>query len=136
MSEHVIMREAREKLAKLGNGLIWRNNVGKFWTLGTSACCMHCGGNLLGGRAVRGASITACGLGVGSADLIGLHRVTVTPEMVGTAIGRFVGIEMKTATGRERPEQLQWRQVVQRYGGIAGTARSADDALALVEVSR
>lgn len=133
MSEHIIMREVREGIAKRNAGPIWRNNVGKFWTLGKTACCAHCGGNLMGGRAVRGASITACGLGMGSADLVGLQLVTITPEMVGTSMGRFVGIEVKTATGRERPEQTQWRQVVQRYGGIAGTARSVADALALVE---
>lgn len=136
MSEHVIMREVREALAARRAGPIWRNNVGKFWTLSNTACCAHCGGNLHGGRAVRGATLTAVGLGVGSADLVGLQVVTVTPEMVGTTIGQFVGIEIKTATGRERPEQTKWREVVQRYGGIAGTARNVDDALAIVGATR
>lgn len=136
MSEHVIMREIREALAKRGAGPIWRNNVGKFWTLSNQASCAHCGGNLHGGRALRGASITACGLGTGSADLIGVQLVTVSPAMVGSKIGRFVGIEVKTATGRVRPEQTQWHEVVERYGGLVGTARSVSDALAIVEASR
>ncbi len=68
------------------------------------------------------------GLCKGSADLIGWKRVTVTPEMVGSTMAVFTSIEVKTATGRLRPEQQQWLDAVQAAGGIAGVARSVEDA--------
>jgi hypothetical protein len=69
------------------------------------------------------------GLCKGSADLIGWRTVTITPEMVGTQVAVFTSIEVKTATGRLRPEQQQWLDAVQAAGGIAGVARSVEDAL-------
>jgi hypothetical protein len=71
------------------------------------------------------------GLCKGSADLIGWKRVTITPEMVGTTVAVFVSIEVKTPTGRLRPEQQQWLDAVQAAGGIAGVARSVEDAIRL-----
>jgi hypothetical protein len=68
------------------------------------------------------------GLCKGSADLIGWRTVTVTPEMVGTQMAVFLSIEVKTPTGRLRPEQQQWLDAVQAAGGIAGVARSVEDA--------
>ncbi len=72
------------------------------------------------------------GLCKGSADLIGWRTVTVTPDMVGTQVAVFLSIEVKTPTGRLRPEQQQWLDVVQAAGGIAGVARSVEDALRIV----
>jgi len=72
------------------------------------------------------------GLCKGSADLIGWRTVTVTPEMVGTQVAVFLSIEVKTPTGRLRPEQQQWMDAVQAAGGIAGVARSVEDALRIV----
>ena len=72
------------------------------------------------------------GLQPGSSDLIGWRTVTITPEMVGTTIAVFTSIEVKTATGRLRPEQQQWLDAVQSAGGIAGVARSVEDALNLL----
>jgi len=72
------------------------------------------------------------GLCKGSADLIGWKRVTVTPEMVGQQVAVFLSIEVKTPTGRLRPEQKQWLDTVRAAGGIAGVARSVEDALRIV----
>jgi hypothetical protein len=72
------------------------------------------------------------GLAKGSADLIGWKRVTVTPDMVGQQVAVFTSIEVKTATGRLRPEQQQWLDAVQAAGGIAGVARSVEDAATLL----
>jgi hypothetical protein len=72
------------------------------------------------------------GLCKGSADLIGWKRVTITPEMVGTQVAVFLSIEVKTPTGRLRPEQQQWLDAVQAAGGIAGVARSVEDAATLL----
>ena len=69
------------------------------------------------------------GLAKGSADLIGWRTVTITPEMVGRQVAVFTSIEVKTPTGRVKPEQQQWLDAVQSAGGIAGVARSVEDAL-------
>lgn len=69
------------------------------------------------------------GLAKGSADLIGWRTVTITPEMVGQQVAVFTSIEVKTATGRLTPEQRQWLAAVETAGGIAGVARSVEDAL-------
>jgi hypothetical protein len=72
------------------------------------------------------------GLCKGSADLIGWKQVTVTPEMVGQQVAVFTSIEVKTPTGRMRPEQQQWLDTVKAAGGIAGIARSVEDALRIM----
>ncbi len=53
----------------------------------------------------------------GGSDLIGW-----------THAGRFLAIEVKTATGRVRPEQIAFIKTVREFGGYAGIARSAQDA--------
>ena len=72
------------------------------------------------------------GLCKGSADLIGWTTRTITAEMVGHQVAVFTSIEVKTPTGRLRPEQRQWLEVVETAGGIAGVARSVADAEALL----
>jgi hypothetical protein len=72
------------------------------------------------------------GLCKGSADLIGWTTRTITPEMVGTQVAVFTSIEVKAATGRLRPEQRQWLDAVQAAGGVAGVARSVEDAQVLL----
>ena len=75
------------------------------------------------------------GLAKGSADLIGWTTRTITPEMVGQQVAVFTSIEVKTPTGRLRPEQRQWLEAVQAAGGIAGVARSVEDAEALLRIT-
>jgi hypothetical protein len=76
----------------------------------------------------RSGRLVTFGLARGSADLIGWRTITVTPEMVGTRLAVFTSIEVKTPTGRIRPEQQAWLATVQGAGGIAGVARSVTDA--------
>lgn len=64
--------------------------------------------NLRNGRKLR------YGLGVGSADLIG-----IAPD------GRFLAVEMKSATGKATPEQRQFLALVARRGGVAILCRTA-----------
>lgn len=70
--------------------------------------------------------------GKGAGDLIGWRTITITPEMVGQQVAVFASIEVKSPTGRLRPEQRQWMEAVQAAGGIAGVARSVEDAEALL----
>jgi hypothetical protein len=68
------------------------------------------------------------GLCPGSADLIGWRAVTITPEHVGQTLAVFLSIEVKTPTGKPRPEQLRWLKAIQAHGGIGMVARSAAEA--------
>lgn len=79
--------------------LVWRQNTGAYKEPKT-------------GRLIR------YGLCVGSSDIVGL-----------CADGRFLAVEVKTETGRMRPEQTAFIAAVQKAGGRAGIARSAQDAL-------
>ncbi len=89
--------------------VLWRNNVGltEFWD----------------GKQV---SVVRYGLADERADLVGL----LSPS------GRFLAVEVKTATGRVKPEQLQWLALVRRFGGFAAVVRSVDEALAAVARAR
>jgi hypothetical protein len=71
----------------------------------------------------RGARVRY-GLAPGSADLVGVLA------------GRFVALEVKTATGRVAVEQSQWLALVRRYGGFAAVVRSPEDALAAIARAR
>ena len=76
----------------------------------------------------RTGRLVTFGLARGSADLIGWRTITVTQAMVGTRLAVFTSIEVKTPTGRIRPEQQAWLEAVQKAGGIAIVARSVPDA--------
>ena len=80
----------------------------------------------------RTGRLVTFGLARGSADLIGWRTVTITQAMVGTRLAIFTSIEVKTPTGRVRPEQQAWLTAVHQAGGIAGIARSVTDAQALL----
>lgn len=73
------------------------------------------------------------GLAKGSADLVGWKTVTITPDMVGQEVAVFTSLEIKTPKGRATPYQQAWLTAVEKAGGIAGIARSVDDALRIVE---
>ena len=76
----------------------------------------------------RTGRLVTFGLARGSADLIGWRTVTITQAMVGSRIAVFTSIEVKTERGRVRPEQHAWLSTVQGAGGIAGVARSVEEA--------
>jgi hypothetical protein len=64
------------------------------------------------------------GLCVGSSDVIG-----ISPD------GRFLAVEVKTDKGKPSPDQIRFIEAIKRKGGIAGIARSASDAVALLSQS-
>ena len=96
-----------------GPARLWRNNVGALKDRT--------------GRLVR------YGLCPGSSDLIGLRSVTITPDMVGQTLAVFTAIEVKDR-GRPTPEQQAFIAMVQQAGGLAGVARSTEDARAILRL--
>lgn len=68
----------------------------------------------------------------GGSDLIGLRSVVVTRDMVGQTLAVFTAMEVKTPEGRVEPEQRNFVEFVQRFGGIAGVVRSPEDGVKLV----
>jgi hypothetical protein len=69
----------------------------------------------------------------GGSDLIGWKSVTITPEMVGQKLAVFLAIEVKGERTRVTDQQRNFIERVRLDGGIAGVARSVDDALAITE---
>lgn len=76
---------------------------------------------------LRDARHVRMGLFPGSADLIGWRTLTVTSDMVGKPIAQFLSIEIKTPTGRVRPDQQNWLEQVTLSGGHAIIARAVSD---------
>ena len=70
--------------------------------------------------------------GSGGSDLIGLHSLTITPAMVGKRVAVFLAVEVKSDTGKATSDQLAFIEFVKAMGGIAGVARSSDEALNLI----
>lgn len=73
------------------------------------------------------------GLGVGSTDLVGVHTIVITPEMVGRIIGVAVFAEVKTDTGRLQEHQENFINQMLKMGAIAGVVRSVEDMNNLLE---
>ena len=109
-SEKKIQHEIHTGL--IGDTHLFRNNVG---TATTST-----------------GSVLKFGLCQGSSDLIGWTTITITPEMVGRRIAVFTAIEVKSATGRASDKQKKFINRIHDCGGIAGVARSLDDAESIV----
>lgn len=56
-----------------------------------------------------------------------------SPDILGCYYGRFVGIEVKTPTGRQSDQQRKFQAALTRSGGVYIVARSADDALTALQ---
>ena len=89
----------------------------------------HCGA-LVDRRSGR---LIQFGLHPGSPDLVGWKSVEITPEMVGSTIAVFCGVEIKTPTGRVREDQVHFLDRISSAGGISGVARSVDEAVSLLQ---
>jgi len=93
---------------------VWRNETSGAW-VGKQ---IHRDGDQV---TLINAHMMTFGLAVGSSDIIG-----ITPE------GRFLAVEVKTPKGRPTKEQLRFIEAVRAAGGIAGIARSVEEALDLI----
>jgi hypothetical protein len=131
MRESKILMAIRDACNR-GPVRLWRNNVGTALVINHSNpgmkqaiinACIE-----LAERRSAFAQRMSFGLAEGSGDLIGYRQVTVTEEMVGMTIAVFVSCEVKTDTGRVRPEQANWLAHISGAGGLAFVARSVEDA--------
>lgn len=70
---------------------------------------------------------------VGRAGQVEFGLVTGAADLIGIGPGGvFLALEVKTATGRQRPEQRQFQKVVNRYRGVYAVVRNEDQAMAIV----
>ena len=131
MSEHITQQRI---LLACGSGSVrlWRNNVGTGWAgLATKVTP----GNLRtvsqalrpGDVVIRQGRPLHAGLCVGSSDLIGYRVVD--------RVAQFVALEVKSATGRPTAQQVQFLDHINAVGGLAGIARSVDDAAAILRLT-
>jgi len=95
--------------------LVWRVETAGAW-VGQK---IHQDGDMV---TLSNSRMFVTGLCKGGADIIGIHRAT----------GRFLAVEVKTSKGRTTPEQDRFLEVVRKAGGIAGVARSPEEALSLL----
>ena len=103
-----------------GDTRLFRQNVGKAW-IGEYRRLRN------GDVIIKNARRFHSGV-KGMSDLIGWHSVVITPEMVGRKVAIYTGLEVKGDRGRPTKEQLQFISTVKTAGGIAGIARSPEDA--------
>lgn len=57
-------------------------------------------------------------------------------DLIGCYCGRFLAVEIKTATGKQTEEQRTFQRCVERNGGIYLMPRSVQDAVNMVEALR
>lgn len=93
---------------------VWRVETAGAW-VGRQ---IHKDGNTV---TLANARMFTTGLCKGGSDILG-----IAPN------GAFLAVEVKTKTGRVSPEQQRFINAVRAAGGIAGVARSVEDALELI----
>ena len=111
MSEQSIQQRIRLACSR-GPVRLWRNNTGR----------------IVG----KDGRMVTFGLCPGSADLIGYRTIVITPDMVGQTVAVFAAVEVKAQRGRPTTEQAAFLDHVTAAGGLAGIARSVEDAEAIL----
>lgn len=104
--ESTISKRIRVAVARTGKAVVTRNYVGKVvpW-------------------AAPDARPVLAGLGLGSADLVGM--------LLGS--GRAIALEVKTERGVVGDDQKLWLNAFRKRGGFACVVRSPEEAVAAIE---
>ena len=55
-------------------------------------------------------------------------------DIIGTVKGKFVALEVKTGTGRQKEDQKKFQEVVEDAGGFYSIVRSREQAIDLIGV--
>lgn len=116
------MKQIQLAIGSRGDVCLFRNNVGLAW-LGRQMKSQPGTVVLAEPRKIR------FGLIVGSADLIGWTVLHCGP----VPLAIFTAIEVKTSRGRVSSDQKNFIEQVQASGGIAGIARSVEDAHRIID---
>lgn len=114
MRESKIQYDIRLALGQERDLVLWRNAAGAV-------------------RDTTGKVVGRFGLVVGASDLIGIHTIRAGALDPDALVGRFCGLELKTDSGRLSAEQERFLNLVRVRGGVAGVARSLDEARAFLE---
>jgi len=109
--KHILLRCGR------GTSRLWRNNVGAY-------------------RDKTGNWVRYGVCNPGGSDLIGWQQILITPDHVGQTFAVFAAIEVKTKTGRITFDQSRFLNIVKKAGGVAGVARSPEEAELLLTNAR
>lgn len=127
INEHDIQNQIRLTISQQNLGVSFRTNVGTAWT----------GDNVIHNPDKSVTIINArpfqTGLPKGFSDLLVVTPVIITPDMIGQLIARAGFLEIKTKTGRVRPEQINFIEQMQRLGARAGVARLIEDAIQILK---
>jgi len=129
MIESSIQTAIRLALGRMRSIRLFRHNVGEAWqgksTKITRAGLVHVQpGDVVISRARR----INFGLMVGGGDLLGWETLTITSDMVGQPIARFVSCEVKRPGEQPRDDQIKWAENVRSAGGRAVVVHSVEEA--------
>jgi hypothetical protein len=135
MDETSVLR--RVWLGMQGISTLFRIQTGKAWVSGGGKVQRLPNGNVLvpNGRPIAlGFSLVNGDPVEGTSDLVGLTKVTVTPEMVGHTLPVFTVFEAKrTDGGHTPPAQHRFIGFVKDAGGIGAVVNSPEIAIAEYE---
>lgn len=127
LAESTVQNQIRDMSAQLGDDL-WRNNSGVL--PGEHGQPVRFG---LGNDSSKVNAVCK------SSDLIGVTRVLITPEMVGSVVGVFTAVEVKEEgwkfnlrNAREVAQKV-FIDLVLQNGGYAGFAQSINDYRRIVK---
>lgn len=119
-TEADLQNRVRVEYNKTG-GILWRNNVG---------AVQDSHGNFFR----YGLANDSKGMSevIKSADLIGIRPTTITRDMVGTTLGRYVSYEVKapgwtpSRSNKREKAQMAWATLINSMGGDARIISSVD----------
>jgi hypothetical protein len=127
MTESTIQRAILERIGARRDVRLWRNNTGTavpMHVVSTALALLTTGRVAQAVNLLRSATPIRFGL-VGSADLLGIIKPS----------GKFLAVEVKSATGRVSEQQQRFLDMVRDFGGVAVVARSVDDVERAIEAA-
>lgn len=130
--ETALMRLIMLAVGKAPHVKLFRNNTGQAWQGSKKVWETVNGQRVLKLYDPRPIDVGLCD---GSSDLIGWSEIVVTEDMVGKKIAVFTAVEVKTEIKSvASAAQINFLTVIRNMGGVAGLARSTDEARRLLGV--
>lgn len=104
----------------------WRNNTGAAW-MGKPQFLRN------GSVIITNPRRVAFGV-PGSGDVIGFQRITITSEMVGQTIARYITAECKSGAGRQSDIQKKFQKMATEFGAAYVVVRDPADAVEGIKI--